>query len=74
MIAQAAGIVSVLAEADLDSGTIAFWFGQPRRELQGLSPRDALEITPAAQGTVLRLARADVADLAARARPLEGSL
>lgn len=65
MIAHAATIAAVLAEAGLPDGAIAHWFGTARAELAGLSPHAALEISPAAQSTVLKLARDDMADLRA---------
>lgn len=57
------GITAVLTEAGLDAGATSWWFEQPRRELGGLSPHDALTEIPTAGRKVLGLARCDAAEL-----------
>lgn len=61
MIPQAAGITAVLTDAGLSSDDVHRWFGEPRFELVGLSPRVYLDIVPFTGGErVLALARSDM--------------
>lgn len=60
-IPQAAGITGVLTGAGLTDAEVHAWFGQPRRELAGLTPGVAATLAPGGGEAVLELARADAA-------------
>lgn len=58
-IPQAAGITGILSAAGLTDAEVHAWFGQPRRELAGLTPGVAATLAPGGGESVLELARAD---------------
>jgi hypothetical protein len=63
-IPQAAGVMSVLCAAGMDSGDVHAWFHRRRGELAGVSPALALMTPGRGPGRlVLALARADALEL-----------
>lgn len=63
MIDQAAGITGTLAAAGMPESAIHHWFHTCRRELSGLTPAFWIDQLPSCAGTLLELARQDIADL-----------
>jgi hypothetical protein len=69
-----AEITRTLLLAGGTEGAVAHWWSGRRPELNGFSPRHALQLDPGCAGLVLELARSDAADLQrdAAGAPAEG--
>jgi hypothetical protein len=58
-----AEITRTLLEAGATEGALSHWWRCAHTELNGFSPRHALQLDPGCAGLVLELARSDAADL-----------
>lgn len=65
VIGQAAAIQDALTRAGLGEAQVAWWWGRPRAQLDGMTPRELAERAgaPAVGARLLELARCDVFEL-----------